>query len=60
MNILTQYNFNIKFNKGYLRLCHTIAASEAYKQVENIRLTEVTNPHEIIQTLFKELLKSMG
>jgi flagellar protein FliS len=35
------------------------AASEAYKQAENIGLTEVTNPHEIIQTLFKELLKSM-
>ncbi len=35
------------------------AASEAYKQAENIGLTEVTNPHEIIQTLFTELLKSM-
>ena len=34
------------------------AASEAYKQAENIGLTEVTNPHEIIQTPFKELLKS--
>lgn len=34
-------------------------ASEAYKQAENIGLTEVTNPHEIIQTLFTELLKSM-
>lgn len=36
------------------------AASEAYKQAENIGLSEVTNPHEIIQTLFKELIKSMS
>ena len=35
------------------------AASEAYKQAENIGLTEVSNPHEIIQTLFNELIKSM-
>ena len=35
-------------------------ASEAYKQAENIGLSEVTNPHEIIQTLFKELIKSMS
>ena len=35
------------------------AASQAYKQAETIGLTEVSNPHEIIQTLFKELLKSM-
>ena len=34
-------------------------ASEAYKQAENIGLTEVSNPHEIIQTLFNELIKSM-
>ena len=26
------------------------AASEAYKQAESIGLTEVSNPHEIIQT----------
>ena len=36
------------------------AASEAYKQAENIGLAEVTNPHEIVQTLFKELIKSMS
>ena len=36
------------------------AASQAYKQAESIGLTEVSNPHEIIQTLFKELLKSMS
>ena len=36
------------------------AASEAYKQAENIGLSEVNNPHEIIQTLFKELIKSMS
>ena len=36
------------------------AASEAYKQAETIGLTEVSNPHEIIQTLFKELIKSMN
>ena len=36
------------------------AASEAYKQAESIGLTEVTNPHEIIQTLFSELIKSMS
>jgi flagellar protein FliS len=36
------------------------AASEAYKQAENIGLSEVTNPHEIIQTLFNELIKSMS
>ena len=36
------------------------AASEAYKQAESIGLTEVSNPHEIIQTLFKELIKSMS
>ena len=35
------------------------AASEAYKQAENIGLAEVTNPHEIVQTLFTELIKSM-
>ena len=36
------------------------AASEAYKQAETIGLSEVSNPHEIIQTLFKELIKSMN
>ena len=36
------------------------AASEAYKQAESIGLSEVSNPHEIIQTLFKELIKSMS
>jgi len=36
------------------------AASEAYKQAESIGLSEVTNPHEIIQTLFSELIKSMS
>ena len=36
------------------------AASEAYKQAENIGLAEVTNPHEIVQTLFNELIKSMS
>ena len=36
------------------------AASDAYKQAENIGIAEVTNPHEIIQTLFKELIKSMS
>ena len=36
------------------------AASQAYKQAESIGLSEVTNPHEIIQTLFKELIKSMS
>jgi flagellar protein FliS len=36
------------------------AASEAYKQAENIGLSEVSNPHEIIQSLFKELIKSMN
>tara|TARA_A100001011_G_C14280837_1_gene831530 strand:- start:1358 stop:1756 length:399 start_codon:yes stop_codon:yes gene_type:complete len=35
------------------------AASEAYKQTENLGMAEVSNPHEIIQTLFKELIKSM-
>ena len=35
------------------------AASEAYKKAENIGLAEVTNPHEIVQTLFTELIKSM-
>ena len=35
------------------------AASEAYKKAENIGLAEVTNPHEIVQTLFNELIKSM-
>tara|TARA_B100000700_G_C14792572_1_gene736609 strand:+ start:279 stop:674 length:396 start_codon:yes stop_codon:yes gene_type:complete len=35
------------------------AASQAYKQAENIGLAEVTNPHEIVQTLFNELIKSM-
>ena len=36
------------------------AASEAYKQAENIGLAEVTNPHEIVQTMFNELIKSMS
>ena len=36
------------------------AASEAYKQAESIGLSEINNPHEIIQTLFKELIKSMS
>ena len=36
------------------------AASQAYKQAENIGLAEVTNPHEIVQTLFNELIKSMS
>ena len=36
------------------------AASEAYKKAENIGLAEVTNPHEIVQTLFTELIKSMN
>ena len=36
------------------------AASEAYKQAESIGLSEVTNPYEIIQTLFSELIKSMS
>ena len=35
-------------------------ASQAYKQAENIGLAEVTNPHEIVQTLFNELIKSMS
>ena len=35
-------------------------ASEAYKQAENLGLAEVTNPHEIIQKLFNELIKSMS
>ena len=35
------------------------AASEAYKQTENLGMAEVSNPHEIVQTLFKELIKSM-
>ena len=36
------------------------AATEAYKQAESIGLSEVSNPHEIIQTLFKEPIKSMS
>ena len=36
------------------------AASQAYKQAENIGLAEVTNPHEIVQTMFNELIKSMS
>jgi flagellar protein FliS len=35
-------------------------ASEAYKQAENLGLAEVSNPHEIIQKLFYELIKSMS
>ena len=35
------------------------AASEAYKQAENLGLAEVTNPHEIIQKLFNELILSL-
>ena len=36
------------------------ASTEAYNQAESIGLSEVSNPHEIIQTLFKELIKSMS
>ena len=35
-------------------------ASQAYKKAETIGYSEVNNPHEIIQTLFTELLKSMS
>lgn len=35
-------------------------ASQAYKLTENAGLSEISDPHEIVNTLFKELLKSMN
>ena len=34
-------------------------ASQAYKLTESAGLSEITDPHEIVTTLFRELLKSM-
>jgi len=36
------------------------AATQAYKKAETVGYSEVSNPHEIVQTLFTELLKSMS
>tara|TARA_Y100000588_G_C13780806_1_gene722313 strand:- start:148 stop:555 length:408 start_codon:yes stop_codon:yes gene_type:complete len=35
-------------------------ASQAYKLTETAGLSEISDPHEIVNTLFKELLKSMN
>ena len=34
-------------------------ASQAYKLTETAGLSEISDPHQIVNTLFKELLKSM-
>ena len=35
-------------------------ASQAYKLTETAGLSEINDPHDIVNTLFKELLKSMN